>query len=135
MNRTITLKNSISEAARLVDIIEEYGKEYSISGKSLYNIKLALEELFVNIVLYGYDDDGEHEVTIVITKDGSELTVEIRDDGKPFNPLEAPAPDLEMPVEEREPGGLGIHLVRHISKGIEYRREGAHNILVLRLSA
>lgn len=135
MNRTITLKNSLSEAARLVDIIEEYGKEYSISGKSLYNIKLALEELFVNIVSYGYDDDGEHEVTIVITKDGSELTVEIRDDGKPFNPLEAPAPDLDMPVEEREPGGLGIHLVRHISKGIEYRREGAHNILVLRLSA
>ena len=67
------------------------------------------------------------------TGDG-EVIAEVEDDGRPFNPLEAPPPDLVSPVEIRPAGGLGVHIVRSVMETIEYRREGHKNYLVLRKS-
>ena len=56
----------------------------------------------------------------------------VEDDGLPFNPLEAPEPDLDSPIETRQIGGLGIHLVRNVTDGLEYRRNEGRNRLVIR---
>ncbi len=48
-----------------------------------------------------------------------------------FDPLEVPPPDLAKPLEEREIGGLGIHLVRSAMDAVKYRRSGNRNVLLL----
>jgi serine/threonine-protein kinase RsbW len=59
------------------------------------------------------------------------VRLEFRDAGAPFNPLDAPAPDLGTPPEERKIGGLGLHLVRSLVDDASYCREGSVNVLVL----
>jgi serine/threonine-protein kinase RsbW len=55
------------------------------------------------------------------------------DDGREFNPLQIPPPELDRPIEERKIGGLGIHLVRDMSEKIEYQRNQGHNQIQITL--
>jgi anti-sigma regulatory factor (Ser/Thr protein kinase) len=57
--------------------------------------------------------------------------VRVEDDGRAFNPLDAPAPDLRLGVDERPIGGLGVHIVRSVMDALEYRRDNARNIFLM----
>jgi serine/threonine-protein kinase RsbW len=61
-----------------------------------------------------------------------EVRAEVQDDGQPFNPLEVPEPDTTKPLEERAIGGLGIHIVRKLMDGLEYKRQGERNFLTIK---
>ncbi len=61
------------------------------------------------------------------------LTVEIADEGAPFDPLARADPDTTLDLDQREPGGLGILLVKNLVDGIAYRREGERNVLVIEM--
>ena len=63
------------------------------------------------------------------------MVAEIIDNGRAFDPTAAPAPDLSLPLEQRDPGGLGIHLMRRMIDRVEYRRAGGENRLRLEKSA
>ena len=60
------------------------------------------------------------------------LEAEVEDDGRPFDPLGVPAPDLQAPLPERRVGGLGIHFVRRLMSEVRYARVDGRNRLVLR---
>jgi len=92
--------------------------------------RLAIEEPVQNIANYAYTDDGP--VDVVISRDSEYITITIIDSGKPFNPLEAAAPDLSVPVMEREVGGLGIFLTRKVMADISYSYENNNNRLNLK---
>ncbi len=94
-------------------------------------LELVFEEALVNVIHYAYLDSlGEIEVTLTCTP--LRLTLQIRDWGRPFNPLtEAPQIDIEAPLEKREIGGLGIHLIRNIMDEVSYTREGETNVLTM----
>jgi len=92
---------------------------------------ITLEEIVLNCIKYGYDDEARHtiEVSWVLGNDRFRMT--IRDDGHPFNPLEAPPPNLTDNLEDRPIGGLGIYLLRQLWSDIEYRRQDGRNCLTL----
>ena len=94
-------------------------------------IELVLEEVLVNLISYAYPDDqpGWIEVSCVRTPD--RFVLRIIDSGRPFDPLGIAPPDLTLGVEEREIGGLGIHLVRQLTDRAEYERRGAENVVTL----
>ena len=94
-------------------------------------VSLAIEELVTNCIKYGYDDDSEHSVEIVLSVDDRAVHVEVIDDGRAFNPLDVPAPDTSMPIENRPIGGLGIHLLRALADEVSYDRRDGTNRLVL----
>jgi anti-sigma regulatory factor (Ser/Thr protein kinase) len=60
------------------------------------------------------------------------LVLEVEDDGRAFNPLQIPPPDLKGPLAERKVGGLGLHLVREFTSSITYDRKQGKNRLVVR---
>ena len=92
---------------------------------------LAIEELATNCIKYGYDDQTDHTIEVRVLFSRETLVVVITDEGRPFNPIEAPDPDLNLPTEERPIGGLGIYLVRKMSDRIEYAREAGRNRVTL----
>lgn len=127
------LKNQLKEIQLLAEAVELYGEENGIPAKTLFQVNLALDELLTNTISYGYPEGGEHEILVSNILTGErELRIEIHDDGKVFNPLEAEEPDTSQGIDERPVGGLGIHLVRQMMDEIEYRREGKQNILVMK---
>jgi anti-sigma regulatory factor (Ser/Thr protein kinase) len=103
-----------------------------VPSRTLYAVNLALDELVTNTVLYGFDDTSGQEVMVRIATAGSELVASVCDRGKPFDPLQVKPPDLSAPLEERELGGLGIHLVRSLMDHVSYARENNQNVLTVR---
>lgn len=90
-------------------------------------VLLAIEELLVNCINYGYDDSNEHTIVIDLSIDELNLKMTVIDDGHPFDPLKTPAPDFSLQIQQRPVGGLGIHLLRQLSDHVAYeRRDGAN---------
>lgn len=132
MNTTVILQNEIAEVQRLKDTLIECGKDHHISDEVIQEVNLALEEAVSNIIFYGYEDAEEHQIEVQIDLQDDLLVLELRDDAKPFNLLDAPDPDLEASFDDREIGGMGIHLVRTLMDELDYRREQGKNVLLMK---
>lgn len=126
------LPNEIDKLMLLAAEIRELPEYLGLDGKSRYALDLALEEMAGNIIRYGYDVPGERVIEIGIDFGASEVTLTLRDDGKPFNPLAADPPP-QGGIEERDIGGVGVYLVRSMVRSMEYRREDGRNVLTLRI--
>jgi len=128
----ITLRNNLSEIERLASAVMQFGRDNSFSDKDIFDINLALEEVVNNIISYAYKDKNEHQINIHLELEGAELVLKVEDDGIPFNPLEVPEPDINKPLEERQPGGLGLFFVRNLTYKLKYRRDKDKNIFIMR---
>lgn len=132
VKRSLCIASDLGELERLHDAVAELGEVGDWPPDLVYQVDLVLEELIVNTVNYGYDDDARHEIEVTLTSDEDVFTVEIIDDGHAFNPLkDAPEPDLDAGIEDRPIGGLGIHLMRVMMDDVHYRREENKNHLTL----
>jgi serine/threonine-protein kinase RsbW len=126
------LKSKLSELDALCQKLEKFGQSMGLSQKCIFEANLALDELFTNIISYGFDDKNEHTIRITISFQNDELVFNIEDDGIPFNPTEVESPDLECTIEECRIGGLGIHLAKNLMDEVCYQRCNNKNVLTLR---
>jgi anti-sigma regulatory factor (Ser/Thr protein kinase) len=94
-------------------------------------VQLALDEVLNNIATYAYPDRAEHFVDMTVELWPTRLVITLSDDGIPFDPTAAAVPNVAAPLDDRQYGGLGIHLVRTVMDGLEYGRHDARNVLVL----
>jgi anti-sigma regulatory factor (Ser/Thr protein kinase) len=124
--------NDRSEIRRLSDVVERFGAECRLSDDHLVALNLILDEMVSNVIKYGYDDGQHHQIKVEVVVEPSLMTIEVEDDGKPFNPLEAPPPDFTVPIEQRRIGGLGVFIVRTMVDDVAYKREGNRNILTMK---
>ena len=110
----------------------KFGQRNDLPAEVVYDLRLVLEEIVSNIIKYGYKDNDEHQIYIQINLEGKILTLEIKDDGNPFNPLEVRNDAVEKPLDERDTGGMGIYIVKNLMDKTEYRRVEDNNILLLK---
>ena len=97
-----------------------------------FKLRLSIEEAVENVVRYAYEGGiGWLEAGTSLDKNTLVLTVELRDAGVPFNPLEREDPDITLSAEEREVGGLGIFLCKQMMDSLSYRYEDGNNILTM----
>lgn len=131
-NLSLRIRTELEELRRIDDAVEKFGEEENWPPDLLFQVKLALEELAINVVNYAHDDDGDHEMEITLTSEADKLTIELSDDGRAFDPLaDAPEPDLDATLEDRRIGGLGVHMVRSVMDELDYRREDGKNHVTL----
>ena len=124
--------NQKAEIGRLAQFVDRFGEEQHLSADDVMSLNLVLDEVVMNIINHGYDDAGEHQIPVTLALDGDVVTIRVEDDGRPFNPLDAPPPNLDVPIEERQVGGLGIHIVRSVMDDVEHRRDGGRNVLIMK---
>lgn len=128
----IQLENRLEEFQRFESAFMDFARFQNLNDEVIYAIQLSVDELFTNIVSYGYDDSETHIVKFVIDVTQEEVRIEIIDDAKPFNPLDdAPDVNLDLSIEERKIGGVGIHLVKSLMSEVTYVRDGEFNRLRL----
>ena len=131
---TVTL-SSREDKTRLNDALQDFARIHQLPPAAVQAIDLALEEHLANIFNYGFEPGDRPEVVVRMEHSHTDFVVEVSDNGKPFNPLDHPEPDLNQPLEERPIGGLGIHLIRKFVDQLAYRRDAGRNILTLRKRA
>ena len=94
-------------------------------------INLLIEELYSNSIYYGKAE--KLKVTITLELDSELLSITYKDNGMPYDPLvESENPNIELGVEERQIGGLGIHFVKNLTYSQHYKRDENCNILSLK---
>lgn len=104
---------------------------HGCSTKSRTQVRMAIEELYVNVTLYAYPtQDGWAEMRGSV-EDGV-ATFKLIDGGTPFNPLAKADPDTMLSGDEREIGGLGIYIVKNMMDDVEYEYRDGCNQLTLR---
>lgn len=103
--------------------LEAFAAASALPAKVFFAADTALEELLQNVLDYS----GAQEVRLQLAVESGELRLELADDGRPYNPLLTVGPDLSRPLDEREVGGLGIHLVRKMMDRTAYEHRGGQN--------
>ena len=129
MSVKLSLKMGFEAAdlPRIQTAIGEFSREQDWPPDIEFQVDLVLEELVLNVVNHG-SGGREGEIKIKLVSDEEAVTIQIIDDGRPFDPLtDAPEPDTESSIEDRAVGGLGIHLVRTMMDEVSYRREENKN--------
>ncbi|HPY83690.1 MAG TPA: ATP-binding protein [Ruminococcus sp.] len=123
------VKDNITE---VLGFIDEQLESTGCSPKTLMQIDLAAEEIFVNIAEYAYDPEtGPATVRVEVKPDGSAVIITFIDHGVPYDPLAKEDPDVTLSAAERKVGGLGIFLVKKNMDNIKYEYVNGSNILTI----
>ena len=113
--------------------VEELGQREAWPDSLVFKVNLVLEEVGINILSYGGESGAPWpKFEIVITSEDDSLTIEVSDEGRPFDPFsDAPKPSVNADLEDRAIGGLGIHLVKTMMDDTSYEHSGGKNRLTM----
>lgn len=131
LERKIVLPNDVQEVPKLAAFVDEVCEWMGFDPMLTMQLNLAIEEAVVNVMDYAYPPGTKGEVDIEVKADADNLMFTISDNGVAFDPTAKAEVDTTLSAEERQIGGLGIHLVRHIMDHVEYERKDGRNILRL----
>jgi len=118
----IKLPNQLKYLRVVADLVTEACKVHHIQKKVMDDILVAADEASTHIIKYGYKLKSLEDFTIRLTFDPGMVFIQFQDKGKPFNPLDVTLLNLGVSMENRNAGGLGIHLIKNVMDEIEYHR-------------
>jgi serine/threonine-protein kinase RsbW len=132
MKAALTLSNGIGELPRLLEFAAAFAGRSRLPSDEASRLLVIIDEVFSNIVRHGYGGSkavGKIRVGLSFVRGC--LRIAITDDGRAFDLLTAPTPDLDLPASLRPAGGLGIHFVKNLVDDAQYSRRGNRNNLAL----
>lgn len=130
MSQTLAVEGTAAGVRKAVDALQAWSDRERLSDAARRRLLTALDEILSNVVRHGLGNrPGVIEVTV--SHDGNVLQAEVADAAPAFNPLLTPPPDISSPLEERQPGGLGIALVRALTDELTYERRDDRNRLTM----
>jgi len=131
---SIIIKNKLSEIGRVVGFFEKFQEFHNLAKDVVNAVQVALDEMISNIILYAYEGKEEHEIFIKVRMTDAAVILQIRDDGKKFNPFSSTQTkaDIQSSIEERPIGGLGVHLVTSLMDSCEYNYRDKQNCLIMK---
>ena len=132
LERSLTLPNDVQTVPQLAAFVDEVCEGVGFDMMMTMQMNLAMEEAVVNVMQYAYPAGVSGEVHICAEANDERLKFVITDEGVPFDPTAQGEVDTTLSAEERNIGGLGIHLVRNIMDSINYERVGGKNVFTLR---
>ena len=127
---------AIADIPAITEFVESELEKVDFPMKSLIQINIAIDEIYSNIVKYGYPTEkkGPATVKLIIKDDPRVVFVRFEDAGIPYNPLRYEDPDITLPADQRGVGGLGIYMVKKTMDDVRYKYEGGCNILTIKKS-
>jgi len=129
MKQHTTVPSDAAQLSVLTQFLQEFWSAAGLPPAETVTFELALEEIFMNVVMHGSPAGRVARVEVTLDLCGGCLTLMIEDDGPSFDPLSLAAPDVTASLEERRVGGLGVYLVRQMMDAVSYQRLGDRNQL------
>ncbi|MDQ1680371.1 MAG: serine/threonine-protein kinase RsbW [Frankiaceae bacterium] len=126
---TLSVPGTLPGVRQAVEAFEQFGRTNELPHGAVWRFLLALDEILSNSIRHG---GGRQAIELTFSIDEAIVAVEIVDAADAFNPLLAPAPDTGGGLDERQPGGLGIFLVRELMDDTRYERRDERNHFTMR---
>lgn len=117
------------------EFLERFCANASLARTPSLRLNLVLEELFTNTVNHGHRGDCDFPIWVSLTANECEVTITYLDQCPPFNPLAVSKAQLDLPLDERKIGGLGIYLTTEMTMASDYAYVYGRNRLRLVLAA
>ena len=119
MDRTKSFPRDVNSLGEIFDFLGAFGSSADLDEAAHFALNFVVEELFTNMVKY--NSGSGDRISISVDRADSVLRLELVDvDVEPFDLASVPEVDTAQPLEERQPGGLGIHLVKSLVDKITY---------------
>jgi anti-sigma regulatory factor (Ser/Thr protein kinase) len=125
----LRLANDLAGLAQLAECVEGFGAAQKLPAGVVNAISVVLDEAVSNAINHGYDAGVRGQIAVRLRRAPDAVLLEVEDDGRPFDPLQTPPPDLTLPLERRPIGGLGVHLIRNLMDEVSYAWIGGRNVL------
>lgn len=123
----------LTELGNVTAFVEGELEKADCPMKTQMSVSVCVEEVFVNIAHYAYPDRvGTAEVRVDVDSDEKSIVICFMDNGIPFDPLDKAEPDIALPAEERQIGGLGIFMVKKLSDELSYKYADGWNVLTMK---
>ena len=114
------------------EFLKEHCGEYlGVTDEILYDIQLAVDEACTNIITHGYAGIDPGSIILDLELDSDKITLSLTDFGHAFEPDNAPVPDVDAPIEERELGGFGLFFIQQSVDDMKYRTSEDGNTMTL----
>ena len=126
-NKMLSVNPTMETVSQVAAFVEEQLEAFAVPAKLSTKLMVAVDEVYSNIVRYS----GASEAQVRIMKEADTLRLVFRDNGKPYNPLDAEEPDVTASAEDRAIGGLGIFMVRKMMDAVDYEYAGGMNKVTL----
>lgn len=120
----------MASVAKVSDFLDNCLEEYEIPVRVGYSLKVVADEIYSNIVHYS----GAKNAEVLFANAQEQITLVFRDDGTPYNPLEADTPDVTADLEDRQIGGLGMFMVKKMCQEVAYEYSDGKNQMTVVLS-
>lgn len=128
---TLVVANEVHALGPAAEAVRCYLDGRTISPKALYAVELVLEESLMNVISHAFEDRRPHRIDLTVWVEPEQVVVQVRDDGRTFDPSERAPRVLPGSIEDAVPGGLGLHLMRRFARSISYRRDAGRNCLTI----
>jgi len=126
---TLSVPGTQPGVLQAVHAFEDFGRAHSVPQGTAWRFLLALDEILSNVIRHGAPVSA---IELTFSIEGETVAVEVVDRAAAFNPLLVPPPDTTASLEARQPGGLGIALVRGLMDETHYERRNDENHFVMR---
>jgi len=128
--KVITVPAQIKHVNDVFIFVKEEMTNAGIDTKTQKTVRIAVEEILVNIASYAYPSEVG-DVTVSITTASDKCIVKFEDSGIPYDPLDNSGPETNLSLDERDIGGLGIFMTKELMDNVEYSYENGQNILII----
>jgi anti-sigma regulatory factor (Ser/Thr protein kinase) len=127
----IRIANRREDVRSAAEMVERFAAEHCVTSRIIHDIAVTLDEVLTNIIAYAFEPGEHSEILVCLAWRPGEMQLTVEDAGKPFDPLQAPRPELGTPLHARKVGGLGIHFIRSLMDEVAYERVDGRNRLKL----
>lgn len=129
---TKTFPGRYTSLAEISEFVAKAAQDAGLDSKGIYAVKLAVDEACTNIIEHGYGGEGAGKIECSYDIDRGALTIQLRDWGIAFDPEAVPEPDFSLPLEELQPRGAGLFLMRKLMDEVKFLfQDKKGNLLVM----
>ena len=119
-NLFTSVTNQIGNIRPFLEKFESFAGKHNVNQEAVQQLNIVFDELLSNTIKYAFKDEAEHEIEIKVRYYKDKLAVTILDDGIPYNPFDQMEPDTSLSLDDRDIGGLGVHLVKFLVDDYSY---------------
>lgn len=127
VRRAFSLAPDPDAVVRVMLEVTAFLRDRLVPDSAVERLMLALDELLTNTIRHGGLGGTDRWIDLSVEIGAEVVTIDLIDDGTPFDPTRQAPPNLELALEDRPIGGLGIHLVRQFMDRFEYDRIDQRN--------
>lgn len=127
----LTVKATTENLSVVRQFLASFGQKHGLSTKDVFDVQLAVDEAFTNIIKHAYNFDDSREVLVKIDNSGTQLIVQLIDNGQAFNPETYRKPNVKDRIKQKKRGGVGVYLMTKLMDEVSYDQMGAQNVITM----